>query len=145
MIILKTHIIVSYDQNISLIFLCERWIPCQASKSVLCLHYRPVTVDCSTKDAYTFETTFLALVLCLRVCFCREIRKSNERTKRRRLPRYFHYLCIVSLFLCLRFKVVEPKVFLNKIKGLAKTKNIFPFWYKYKFWSKISKFYNWGF
>ena len=25
-------------------FLCERWIPCQASTSVLCLHYRPVTV-----------------------------------------------------------------------------------------------------
>ena len=22
-------------------FLCERWIPCQASTSVLCLHYRP--------------------------------------------------------------------------------------------------------
>jgi len=25
-------------------YLCERWIPCQASTSVLCLHYRPVTV-----------------------------------------------------------------------------------------------------
>jgi len=27
----------------------------------LCLHYRPVTVHCSTKDAYTSEITFLAL------------------------------------------------------------------------------------
>ena len=34
-------------------FLCERWIPCYASTSVLCLHYHPETVDCSTKDAYT--------------------------------------------------------------------------------------------
>ena len=42
-------------------FLCERWIPCQASTSVLCLHYRPVTVYYSTKDAYTSEITFLAL------------------------------------------------------------------------------------
>ena len=42
-------------------FLCERWIPCQASTSVLCLHYRPETVHCSTKDAYTSEITFLAL------------------------------------------------------------------------------------
>jgi len=42
-------------------YLCERWIPCQASTSVLCLHYRPVTVHCSTKDAYTSEITFLAL------------------------------------------------------------------------------------
>ena len=40
-------------------FFCERWIPCQAS--VLCLHYRPETVHCSTKDAYTSEITFLAL------------------------------------------------------------------------------------
>jgi len=43
-------------------FLCERWIPCQASTSVLCLHYRPKTVYCSTKNAYTSEITFLALV-----------------------------------------------------------------------------------
>ena len=28
-------------------FLCERWIPCQALTSVLCLHYRPETVHCS--------------------------------------------------------------------------------------------------
>ena len=35
------------------------WIPCQASSSVLCLHYRPETLDCSTKDAYTSELTFL--------------------------------------------------------------------------------------
>ena len=42
-------------------FLCERWIPCQALTSVLCLHYRPETVHWSTKDAYTSEITFLAL------------------------------------------------------------------------------------
>ena len=41
-------------------FLCERWIPFQASTSVLCLHYRPETVR-STKDVYTSEITFLAL------------------------------------------------------------------------------------
>ena len=61
------HIIVSYDLNIVLIFLCKRWIPCQASTSVLCLHYRPEsqeTVHCSTKDAYTAEITFLALHPC---------------------------------------------------------------------------------
>ena len=43
-------------------FLCERWIPCQAVTSVLCLLFRPKTVHCSTKDAYTSEITFLALV-----------------------------------------------------------------------------------
>ena len=61
LIILIIHIIISYDQNISLVFLCERWIPCQAVTSALCLHYRPETVHCSTKDAYTSEITFLAL------------------------------------------------------------------------------------
>ena len=63
LIILIIHIIVFYDQNISLIFLFERWIPCQALTSVLCLHYRPETVHCSTKDAYTSEITFFALHL----------------------------------------------------------------------------------
>jgi len=61
LIILIIHIIVSNDQNISLIFLCEKWIPGQAVTFVLCLHYRPDTVHCSTKDAYTSEITFLAL------------------------------------------------------------------------------------
>ena len=42
-------------------FSFERWIPCQGSTSVLCLHYRPVTVHCSLKDAYTSEITFHAL------------------------------------------------------------------------------------
>ena len=63
MIILIFQIIVFFDQNISLIFFCKRWIPCQASTSVLCIHYRPedpVTVHCSTKDAYTSKITFLA-------------------------------------------------------------------------------------
>ena len=41
--------------------LCERWIPCQASTPVLCLQYRPETEQCSTKDAYTSEITFLEL------------------------------------------------------------------------------------
>ena len=54
---LRTH----WNQNISLIFLCERWIPCQALTSVLCLHYCPERVHCSTKDVYTYEITFLAL------------------------------------------------------------------------------------
>ena len=36
-------------------FLCERWIPCQASTFVLCLHYRPETVQCSTKDAHLWN------------------------------------------------------------------------------------------
>ena len=59
MIILIIHIIVSYDYFID--FLCERWIPCQASTSVLSLHERPETVHYSTKDVYTSEMTFLAL------------------------------------------------------------------------------------
>ena len=42
-------------------YLCERWIPSQASTSVLCLHYHPETVHCSTKDAHISEITFLAL------------------------------------------------------------------------------------
>ena len=51
-----------------LIFLCERWIPCQAVTSVL-LHYRPETVHCSTKDANTSEITFLALKPLSHACF----------------------------------------------------------------------------
>ena len=41
--------------------LSERWIPCQPPTSVLCLLYRPETVHCSTKDAYTSEISFLEL------------------------------------------------------------------------------------
>ena len=52
---------VSYDQNILLIFLCERWIPCQAVTSAFCLLYSPETVHCSTKEAYNSEITFLTL------------------------------------------------------------------------------------
>ena len=44
-------------------FFCERLIPCQAVTFVLCLHYRPESVHCSTKDAYTSEITFFALHL----------------------------------------------------------------------------------
>ena len=73
MIILIIHIIVSYDRNISLIFVCERWIPCQAVTSVLCWHYRPETVHCSTKDGYTSEITFLALHPWPNLCHHRHI------------------------------------------------------------------------
>ena len=51
------HLIVSYAQNISLIFYVEDgsharlWVV----TSVLCLHYRPETVHCSTKNTYTSE------------------------------------------------------------------------------------------
>ena len=65
-------------------FLCERWIPCQASTSVLCLHYRPETVQCSTKDAYTSEITFLASHPCIYLSinppiwhFCNSLFKIN--------------------------------------------------------------------
>ena len=43
-------------------FVCERWSLFQATTSVLCLHYHPETVHCSTKDAYTSEITFLAVM-----------------------------------------------------------------------------------
>ena len=50
------------NQYISFIFYL--WITCLAVTSVLCLHNRPETVLCSTKDAYTSEITFLALQPC---------------------------------------------------------------------------------
>ena len=45
-------------------YFCERWIPCQVLTFVLCLHYRPETVHCSTEDVCTSEITFLALNPC---------------------------------------------------------------------------------
>ena len=39
-----------------------KWIPCQPVTSVLCFLFRPKTVHCSTKNTYTSEITFLALV-----------------------------------------------------------------------------------
>ena len=41
-----------------------KWIPCQAVSvtSVLCLLFRSKIVQCSTKNAYTSEITFLALL-----------------------------------------------------------------------------------
>ena len=45
-------------------YLCER---CQAPTSVLCQHYRLVTLHCSSKEAYTSEITFLALNPCGKV------------------------------------------------------------------------------
>ena len=55
LIILIIHIIISFDQNILLIFLCESWIHGQAKTSVLCLLYRPETVHCSKKKSYNSE------------------------------------------------------------------------------------------
>ena len=43
-------------------FFCERWIQCQALTSVLCLHFHPEIVHCSTKDAYPSELTFLCII-----------------------------------------------------------------------------------
>ena len=45
----NSHISFLWPEYFIVFFLCERWIPCQASTSVLCLHYRPETVHCSTK------------------------------------------------------------------------------------------------
>ena len=44
-IIFIIHILVSYDQNISLIFFMWKWIPCQAATSVLCLPPRYSTLQ----------------------------------------------------------------------------------------------------
>ena len=46
-----------------------KWIPCQALTSILCLLFRPKTVHCSTKNAYTSEITFLALHPWLDQCY----------------------------------------------------------------------------
>ena len=69
----------SHNSFLWLIFLCERWIPCQALTSVLCLHYRPETVHCSTKDVYTSKITFLALHPCNRWSFFRSVKKNPIR------------------------------------------------------------------
>ena len=39
-------------------FVCERWIPCQALTSVLCLHYRPETVTLQYKRCVHFWNNF---------------------------------------------------------------------------------------
>ena len=39
-----------------------KWIPCQFVTSILCLLFCLKTVHCSTKNAFTSEITFLALV-----------------------------------------------------------------------------------
>ena len=49
------HLIVSYDQNISLIFYVKDGF------HVMLVFTLPPRVHCSTKDAYTSEITFLAL------------------------------------------------------------------------------------
>ena len=47
-----------------------KWIPCQASTTVLCLLFRPKTVHCSAKNSYTSEISFLALVPWSYKCLC---------------------------------------------------------------------------
>ena len=68
LIILIIHIIVSYDQNISQIIFVKMDSMSGCDTSVLCLLFRPKTVHCSTKNAYTSEITFLALVPCPPPC-----------------------------------------------------------------------------
>ena len=53
-----------------LIAVAWKWIPCQAVTSVLCLLFHPKTVHCSTKNTYTSEITFLALVHCKKLSRC---------------------------------------------------------------------------
>ena len=55
------HIIVSYDQNISLISYVKDGSMSGFDIRLVFTYYRPETVHCSTKDAYTSEITFLAL------------------------------------------------------------------------------------
>ena len=52
-------------------FLCERWFPFQASTSVLCLHYCPETVHCSTKDkrCVHFWNNFSCIITSLQSIF----------------------------------------------------------------------------
>ena len=54
--------------------------PCQAVTSVLCLLFRPKTAHCSTKNAYTSEISFLALVPYIqqRKCFRKAYTDTNE-------------------------------------------------------------------
>ncbi len=78
--ILIIHIIVSYDQNISLIFLCERWIPCQAVTSVLCLHYRPETV-------YIKKKTSMVSGLMLTIAGLNYVHRSSATISRATLAR----------------------------------------------------------
>ena len=46
----------------------------------MCLHYRPVTAHCSTKDVYTSEITFLAILASCHIMFSySEVRKKRIR------------------------------------------------------------------
>ena len=62
MVILIIHIIVSYDQNISLIIYVKDGSHVRLRQPSCVFHYRPETVRCSIKDAYTSEITLLALL-----------------------------------------------------------------------------------
>ena len=64
MIIFIIHIIVSYDQNIPLIFFMWKMdpMPCFDFRLVFTL---PPRVHCSTKDVCTSKITFLALHPCI--------------------------------------------------------------------------------
>ena len=81
-------------------FLCERWIPCQASTSVLWLHYRPETIHCSTKDVYTSEITFLALQSLQSTIF--KIEKAPEYIlqSNRLIWDLWHWFGQFAVFLC---------------------------------------------
>ena len=59
--ILIIYIIVVYDQNILLIFDAKDGSHVRLQHRFACLHYRPETIHCHTKDAYTSEITFLLL------------------------------------------------------------------------------------
>ena len=65
LIILKIHIIIHIMTRIFHLLFCGKGIPCQAVTSILCLLFCPKAIHCSTKNAYTSEITFLALVPCL--------------------------------------------------------------------------------
>ena len=60
--ILIIHIIVSFDQNLSLIFYVKDGSHVESGFDIRLVFTLPPpeTVHCSTKDAYTSELTFLA-------------------------------------------------------------------------------------
>ena len=59
--------------------------------SVLCLLFRPKTVHCSTKNVYTSEITFLALVPCLNLLFLFLNFLNSSRSNSQRNIKGLHY------------------------------------------------------
>ena len=91
-------------------YLCERWIPCQASTSVLCLHYRPVTVHCSTKDEYTSEITFLALNPCSLLNVFTVTRGQFNNTFLQCMSHFYqHFLSYSKILKLYVFLIICPK------------------------------------